>query len=65
MEMTIPELAHPAPQVPVKLKAQNKEKVLEALAQTHGIWKDDEGIAAAFREVEKEWDEWQKKIEAY
>ena len=65
LEMTIQELAHTAPQVPVKLKTQKKEKVLEALAQTHGIWKDDEGIAAAFREVEKEWDEWQKKIEAY
>lgn len=49
----------------MKLKAQNKEKVLEALALAHGIWKEDEGIAAAFREVEKEWDEWQKKIEAY
>ena len=65
MEMTIQELAHTVSQIPVKLKAQNKEKVLEALGQTHGIWKDDEGIAAAFREVEKEWDEWQKKIEAY
>lgn len=49
----------------MKLKAQKTEKVLEALAQTYGIWKDDEGIAAAFREVEKEWDEWQKKIEAF
>ena len=49
----------------MKLKAKKKEKVLEALAQTHGIWKDDEGIVAAFREVEKEWDEWQKKIEGY
>ena len=65
MEMTIQELAHSAPQVPVKLKAEKKEKVLEALAQTHGIWKDNEEIAAAFREVKKEWDEWQKKIEAY
>ena len=49
----------------MKLKAENKEKVLEALSQTHGIWKNDEEIAAAFREVEKEWDEWQKKIKAY
>lgn len=49
----------------MELKAENKEKGLEALAQTHGIWKDDEGIAAAFREVEKEWDEWEKNIEAY
>ena len=65
MEVTIQELAHTTPQVPVKLKTENKEKVLEALTQTHGIWKGDEGIAAAFREVEKEWDEWQKKIEAY
>ena len=49
----------------MELKSQKKEKVLEVLAQMHGIWKDDEGIAAAFREVEKEWDEWEKKIEAY
>ncbi len=56
------------PELPAKqltLLGKNKEKVLEARAQTHGIWKDNEGIAAAFREVEKEWDEWQKKIEAY
>lgn len=58
-----PEL--PAKQLTLFVKNKNKEKVLEALAQTHGIWKDDEGIAAAFREVEKEWDEWEKKIEAY
>ncbi len=56
------------PELPAKqltLFGKNKEKVLEARAQTHGIWKDNEGIAAAFREVEKEWNEWQKKIEAY
>ncbi len=56
------------PELPAKqlnLFEKNKKKVLEALAQTHGIWKDDGEIAAAFREVEKEWDKWQKKIEAY
>ena len=35
------------------VEGEKKEEVLEALAQTHGIWKDDEGIAVAFREVER------------
>lgn len=46
-----------------ELKALIKERQLQALEQTHGLWKDDPHIAEVFRELEEGWERWQKQLE--
>ncbi len=46
-----------------ELKALIKERQLQALAQTHGIWKGDPKIAEAFKELEAGWEAWRKQLE--
>ena len=45
------------------LKALIKERQLQALEQTHGLWKDDPKIAEAFQELDEGWQAWRKKLE--
>lgn len=46
-----------------ELKALIKERQIQALEQTHGIWKDDPHIAKAFKELEEEWARWRTQLE--
>nr|BAL56213.1 hypothetical conserved protein [uncultured Acetothermia bacterium]BAL58175.1 hypothetical conserved protein [uncultured Acetothermia bacterium]BAL59913.1 hypothetical conserved protein [Candidatus Acetothermum autotrophicum] len=46
-----------------ELRALIKERQLQALAQTHGLWKDDPQIAQAFEELERGWEGWRKQLE--
>ncbi|MCX8104011.1 MAG: hypothetical protein N3E42_06255 [Candidatus Bipolaricaulota bacterium] len=46
-----------------ELKALIKERQLQALEHTHGLWKDDPNIARAFKDLEKGWERWRKQLE--
>jgi hypothetical protein len=46
-----------------ELKKVIKERQLEALEQTHGIWKDDPEIENAFKELEEGWEAWRRQLE--
>ncbi len=46
-----------------ELKALIKERQLQALEQTHGLWKDDPHIAEAFKDLEEGWERWRKQLE--
>lgn len=46
-----------------ELKALIKERQLQALERTHGLWKDDPKIARAFKELEEGWARWRKQLE--
>lgn len=39
------------------------ERQLQALQQTHGIWKDDPHIAEAFKDLAKGWERWRAQLE--
>ena len=45
------------------LKTLMRERSLQALEQTHGIWKDDPKIAEAFKELEAGWEAWRQQLE--
>jgi len=45
------------------LKTLIRERRLQALEETHGIWKDDAGIADAFKELEEGWEKWRNQVE--
>ena len=47
-----------------ELRAVVEEKQLQALEETHGIWKDDPKIAQAFKELEEGWRRWRKQLES-
>jgi hypothetical protein len=46
-----------------ELKALVRERQLQALEQTYGLWKDDPQIAEAFKELEKGWQRWRDQLE--
>ncbi len=46
-----------------ELKALIRERQVQALEQTHGLWKDDPHIAKAFRDLEEGWERWRKQLE--
>ncbi len=46
-----------------ELKALLKERQLQALEQTHGLWKDDPHIGQAFKDLEEGWERWRKQLE--
>jgi hypothetical protein len=45
------------------LRALIRERRLQALEQTHGIWKGDPKIRGAFKELEEGWEGWRKQLE--
>lgn len=46
-----------------ELKALVRERQLQALEQTYGLWKDDPQIAEAFKELEEGWERWHNQLE--
>lgn len=45
------------------LKALHKQRQLQALAQTQGIWEGDPEMAEALGDMETEWETWRKKLD--
>lgn len=40
-----------------------KRHVIETFEKARGIWKDHPEIDEIFKEIRKDWDEWQEKLE--
>jgi len=45
------------------LKTLIKERRLQALKESHGIWEDDPKVAEAFQELEEGWQRWREHLE--
>ncbi|MCI0439015.1 MAG: hypothetical protein L0177_07755 [Chloroflexi bacterium] len=48
-----------------EFKALVKERQMQALRETHGIWKDDPLIDDALKELEEGWEKWRRQVEEY
>jgi predicted RNase H-like HicB family nuclease len=49
--------------LPIPEPAPNKERLLQALDEIHGIWRDDDRVIEALKELEEGWEKWRRQLD--